>query len=205
MNAQTGAIALALATGFVVEMPVGPVSALCIRQAIVLGPVAGLVTGLAPALADSIYGALGIVGSRVPLAFLAPHRVAVHVAIGLLLCGLALYFAVSAWRGPHVDEPSAAALARGVAPTLVLAFANPAALVVSGAIFTGVGVGTLHAGDYPLVVAAMFVGAMAWWSVVAAVAARVRKRATAGVMRAIYGTCGLVFFAAGIVSLAGAR
>ena len=205
MNGEASAVALALATGFVIEMPLGPVSSLCIRQAIVLGPAAGLITGLVPALADSMYGALGVVGSRVPLALLAPHRVAVHVAIGLLLCGLAAYFAYSAWRGPHLDEPSAGALARGLAPTLVLAFANPAALVVAGAIFAGVGVGTLHVGDYPLVVAVMFVGAMLWWSVVAAVATRVRKRASTGVMRALYYACALIFSATGIVSLLGAR
>ena len=202
---EARAIAFAVAVGFIVEMPVGPVATLCIRQAIVLGPIAGLVTALAPALADSLYGALGIVGSRGPLLLLAPHRSLVHVAIGVLLVALALYFGRSALRPPAPEEAATGALARGIVPALVLSFSNPAALVVAAAIFTSVGAGTVRASAYPFVAIAMFVGAMTWWTVIAAIAARVRRYATATILRAMYVACALVFFAAGVVSVLGAR
>ncbi len=199
------AIAFAVVVGAIVEMPVGPVAVLCIRQAIVVGPLAGLVTALAPALADSLYGALGIVGSRGPLLWLAPHRSIVHVAVGLLLVALAVYFGRSALRPPAIDSAAAGALARGMAPALLLSFSNPAALVVAAAIFASAGVGTVRANDYPFVVVALFVGAMAWWTLIAAVAARVRKYATALILRAMYIICALAFCAAGLLSLIGAR
>ena len=195
---------LALGVGVVVEMPIGPVALICIRQAIVVGPLAGLVTAVIPALADSLYGALGIVGSRVPLTILAPHRTQVQLAVGLLLVALGLYFAYAASRPPQVEAP-AAAVARGIVPVLVLAFSNPGALVVAAAIYASLGVHSLGFAQYPFVVVAMFVGAMAWWTFLAAVAARVRRRATATIIRAIYVVCALIFVAAGVASIIGAH
>ncbi len=200
-----GELALAFAAGFIVEMPVGPVSSLCIRQAIVIGPIAGFVSGLVPALADSLYGALGIVGSRVPLQLFAQHRAVLQIAIGVLLCGVAIAFALSARRPPQAPAAPAAALARGMLPVVVLAFSNPGALVVAAAIFTSLGAGRYGARDYPYLAAAMFAGATGWWALVASVAARVRKRATGLLLRGMYAACALVFFAAGIASFIGVR
>lgn len=199
------AIAFAVVVGFIVEMPVGPVATLCIRQAIVIGPLAGLVTALAPSFADSMYGALGIVGSRGPLLFLAPHLRLVHIAIGLLLCALAAYFASSARRPPVTEPAAAGALARGFAPALVLSFSNPAGLVVAATLFTSLGAGPVRAAQFPYVAAAMFVGAMLWWSLISAIAARVRRYATANILRVMYVACAAVFFAAGIASFVSAR
>ena len=198
-------IALAFVVGCIVEMPVGPVATLCIRQAIVIGPIAGLVTAVAPALADSLYGALGIIGSRGPLLFLAPHRTAVHIALGVLLFALALYFGRSALRPPAAEPVAPGALARGFAPALVLSFSNPAALIVAATLFTSFGGGTVRATQYPFIAAAMFAGAMLWWSIIAAIAARVRKHATATILRGMYVVCALVFFAAAIASFLSAR
>ena len=53
--------------GFVIAAPVGPINIMCVRRTIVHGRLAGIVSGIGSALADTILGAIAIFG----MAFLA--------------------------------------------------------------------------------------------------------------------------------------
>ena len=48
--------------GFAVAAPVGPIGMLCIRTTLERGRVAGFAAGLGAALADAIFGAIGVLG-----------------------------------------------------------------------------------------------------------------------------------------------
>ena len=48
--------------GFAVAAPVGPIGMLCIRTTLERGRVAGFASGLGAALADAIFGAIGVLG-----------------------------------------------------------------------------------------------------------------------------------------------
>ncbi|MCB0207269.1 MAG: LysE family translocator, partial [Anaerolineae bacterium] len=51
-----------LVIGLAIAAPVGPIGVLCIRRTLAEGRLAGLVTGLGAATADTVYGAVAAFG-----------------------------------------------------------------------------------------------------------------------------------------------
>jgi len=162
--------------GFSIAAPVGPIGALAISRTLRDGPAAGLATGLGAAAADSVYGAgaaCGLTALAGPLAgapWLRWAGGAFLVYYGIrLVATRGRSNAAAPGRAPRGAFLSAFLLTLGN-PMTILAFA--AMLGSSGA--AGAGSAAV------MLVAGVFLGSMAWWtllaSAVAAAAGSIRGR-----------------------------
>lgn len=161
------------AIGFFIAVPVGPAAALCIRRSIMVGAMAGFMTGIGAALGDAVFGAVAAFGLSFVQDFVAQHE-AWLLAIG----GLGLI--VMGWltmrqRPRSVGDPVADDREHRVAThfhyassSFFITVFNPMTVMAFGAAFAGRNLAGVGASlpDASLLVAAVFCGALAWWSIV---------------------------------------
>jgi len=159
--------------GFSIAAPVGPIGVLAIARTLRSGRTAGLRTGLGAASADAVYGAAAACG----LATLAGPMTAAAGwlrwagGVFLLWCGIRLLLASGR------TKPSAPQRAAGgwFFSAFLLTLGNPMTILAFAAMFGSLGVaGT--AGRAVTLVAGVFLGSMAWWTILStAVAAAAGK------------------------------
>lgn len=155
---------VALVLGFVVAVPIGPVSLLCVQRTLALGRIAGLATGAGVALADAAYsflaaGILGFVGSQA-----LADRPWLHWVAGIVLITLGVAILV---RPPKIretkvsDETIILCLVSG----FVLTLTNPVApvLMVTGFAVSGLAETDMSPFRSILIATGIFLGSMAWW------------------------------------------
>jgi len=182
-------------------MPVGPMSALCLRRTLAEGRRAGLAFASGIAAADGLYAAVAAFGltalSRPLLAFASQIEIAGGLA--LVAIGGAGMFARPA---PVVGPLAPGGAARLAAGALLLTLANPATIVVFAAIFAA-GALPRYAGFAPsaLLVAGAFTGSLLWWVALTAVASAVRTRLPRVALRAMNVAAGGAIVAFGLLVL----
>lgn len=155
----------ALALGFAVAAPVGPIGLLCIRRSMADGPAAGFATGLGAATADLLYALCAAAG----LTAVATQWQWLQPAGALML----LYLGIQTWRsarpaaGGAPDEP--ASLPRAFLGTFVLTLLNPMTILSFAAMLAAIG-----ATDPRLLAPGVFLGSAAWWLLLSSAASRLR-------------------------------
>lgn len=198
--------AWALVVGILISMPVGPVATLCIRQTLAHGMSAGFAAAMGAAIPDALYGALGVVGSRVPVEMFAAHRTAVHVAAGFVLLSYGVYVFRAPLRARAGADDSAPAgtmtLLGGCIASLVLSLPNPGSAVVAAAVFSAAQIAAPTAAAYPAALAAVFAGTLIWWVIVVSVVGRLRRNAAASALLWIDRACAVAMLGAGAFCIA---
>src|SRR5262249_44306514 len=161
------------AIGFFIAVPVGPAAALCIRRSITVGAMAGYMTGIGAALGDAVFGAVAAFGLSIVQEFVA-RRESWLLAIGGM--GLVVMGWMTIRQRPRTvrhpvrndrDHPVATHSHYASSSFFITVF-NPVTVMAFGAAFAGrnlAGVGASLA-DASLLVAAVFCGALAWWTIV---------------------------------------
>jgi putative LysE/RhtB family amino acid efflux pump len=157
-------------------MPVGPISLLCIQQALTRGFGAGLAAGLGVALADASYGAVAAFGLTTITNFLVNLQTPLRV-LGLLAM---LWLAWRIWHEADAPKHLAGGPRSGAATAaqlFTLTIANPMTIVTFLALFVGAGVGM--AGGYAYSAAltfGVFAGSFLWWVVLSGIVGTLRER-----------------------------
>lgn len=157
-----------LLIGIVIALPLGPVGVLCLQRTISSGVLAGLLSGLAAAVADSLYGAAAAFGLHFISRFLDNHHFLIQIAGGVLLCGMGALM-LRRYKPVAVAGAAYHRLAGAFVTVFLLALTNPMTLAAFLAIFAGLGVGQAHTqvGHAATVVAGVFCGSMLWWIAIA--------------------------------------
>jgi threonine/homoserine/homoserine lactone efflux protein len=192
-----------LAMGFSIAVPVGPIGLLCLRRSVTEGRLAGLVTGLGAATADTIYGAVAAAGLTAVTSALVAHRAALQFAGGLFL----LYLGVTTFRAKPaaplvLGAPRSTSLAAAYGSTLLLTLANPLTILAFVGIFAGLGLRP-GLGEASWLVLGVAVGSAVWWLALSAVASRLRTRLQGGGLRGLNLCSGLAIGGFGLWQLAG--
>jgi threonine/homoserine/homoserine lactone efflux protein len=187
--------------GLMVAVPVGPVNVLCISRTIKRGPRAGLISGLGAATGDTLYGAIAGFSISAVIGPLIRNEFWIRLVGGILLIGIGAYFC---FRRPGTArrEPFSSAHSEYVS-ALLLNLTNPTVILSFLAILAGLGL--LHPREWwltLLVVAGIFLGAMAWWSVLAFLANRFREKFTDRAFLWINRVAGLAIAAFGVAAIA---
>jgi threonine/homoserine/homoserine lactone efflux protein len=171
--------------GFAIAAPVGPIGMLCVRRALMNGPVSGLFTGLGAALADGIYGAVAAFGLTAVSGVFHKYSLHFRVVGGFALILMAVY---TLMRPPGHDghehhesksKHGPRQLLGDFASTLALTLTNPATIIAFMAIFAALGVGLGGPKDFmgsAVVVAGVFCGSFACWCVLSGGAGLLRHR-----------------------------
>jgi threonine/homoserine/homoserine lactone efflux protein len=94
---EIGALYRGLVIGLVIAAPVGPVGLLCIRRTLQKGMLVGLATGLGAACADTLFGAISVLGVGAILDFIHHYEATIRIIGGLVV----LFTAWHTWN----DKP----------------------------------------------------------------------------------------------------
>jgi threonine/homoserine/homoserine lactone efflux protein len=176
--------------GFSIAAPVGPVGLLCIRRSLHEGRLAGFVTGMGAAAADTLYGFAAAFSLTALTAFLSDHRITIQFFGGVFL----LYLGIATLRArPPANVASRPATHLGGA--FITAFAitatNPITVLAFIGIFAGLGVATSDTFSALRLVFGVFLGSAAWWLILSAGASRFSRSIRSGALHAINRVAGI--------------
>jgi threonine/homoserine/homoserine lactone efflux protein len=157
--------------GFVMAAPVGPVGVLCAQRTLHEGRVAGMVSGLGAAVADTIFGFIAAFGLSVISDFLLNHQIWFRGIGGgvLIALGIKILVVGPAQMNGRTGRGSANDHMGRFASTFVLTITNPVTIMTFAGIFAAFGVmkAVVTAIDAWVLVAGVFVGSSLWWLFIA--------------------------------------
>lgn len=170
--------------GFSIAVPVGPVGLLCIRRSLSDGRLAGFVTGMGAAAADTLYGLAAAFSLTALTNFLVDHRTSFQLFGGLFMLGLGVATLRSRPVASTADRPAHHA---GIA--FVSAFAITATNPMTVFAFIGIFAGLNHPAADTLasmrLVLGVFLGSAAWWLILSTGAAHFSRKLQSGGFRAL--------------------
>ncbi|MBM3650285.1 MAG: LysE family translocator [Alphaproteobacteria bacterium] len=196
------------AIGFLIAVPVGPAAVLCIRRSITVGAVAGYMTGIGAALGDAVFGAVAAFGLSIVERFVVEHEAWLLGigGIGLVIMG----WTTMRHRPRTVGDPVADDREHRVtthfhyaSSSFFITVFNPLTVIAFGAAFAGrnlAGVGA-NLADAALLVAAVFSGALAWWTIICTAAVSLRHRFTGTGLLWLNRASGVVILGFGVAAL----
>jgi threonine/homoserine/homoserine lactone efflux protein len=150
--------------GFLIAAPVGPINVLCVRRTLVHGRLAGIVSGLGAAVADTFYGAIAAFGLAFVTSLLLHERFWIGLVGAILLVVLGVRTLLA---GPPTvaagKDPSS--LLGDFTSTLFLTLTNPITILSFLFIFATLGIdsGDGVTFDDSLLILGVFLGSLAWW------------------------------------------
>jgi threonine/homoserine/homoserine lactone efflux protein len=173
------------AIGFLIAVPVGPAAVLCMRRAITVGAMAGYMTGIGAALGDAVFGAVAAFGLSFVQQFVI-EREAWLLGIGGLVLVI-MGWTTMRHRPRNVGDPVAddrehqfATHFHYASSSFFITVFNPLTVMAFGAAFAGRNLAGVGASlpDAALLVASVFCGALAWWTIICAASMSLRARFT---------------------------
>ena len=168
--------------GFSIAAPVGPVGLLCIRRSLHDGRLAGFVSGLGAATADTLYGLVAAFSISALTDFLVGHRTALQLFGGLFLLYLGLTTLRAPAPAPAADRPAPNLLAAYFS-TLVITATSPVTILAFVGIFAGLGVAVADSFSALRLVAGVFLGSVVWWLILSTGASFFGRRLQSGGLR----------------------
>ena len=192
----------ALALGFSIAAPVGPIGALCIRRTLTQGRLTGFMTGLGAATADAVYGAIAAFGLTAITTALVGISFWTRLIGGAFLIYLGVRTLLAQPAGDEAAPESRRGLVGAYASSVALTLTNPATIISFLGVFAGLGIGAGGGWAGALViVAGVFAGSLAWWMLLTVVLGSLRHRLSPRVMRAINIASGLLIVGFGLAAL----
>lgn len=199
-------MARGLAIGLAIAAPVGPIGVLCIRRTLAEGRLAGFVTGLGAATADTVYGAIAAFGLTAVSAFLVSQQDWLRLIGGAFLCylGVRTFVAKPAPPVASAGDKSSRTLAGDYGTAFLLTITNPLTILSFAAVFAGLGLGSGYddLASALLLVTGVFTGSALWWLVLSGAVSLLRGRITAGGLRWVNRVSGVIIALFGLVALA---
>ena len=190
--------------GFSIAAPVGPIGILCLRRSLASGWRAGLYTGLGAATADALYGCLAAFSLAGITGILVDQKNWIQLLGGLFLCWLGIRIFRAPGSGAKQPENGDKAAA-GYLSALALTLTNPMTILSFAAVFAGMGLGSSAGGPAAAgwLVAGVFCGSMAWWTVLSAASSRFKRHIGDGTMGWINRFSGAVLTVFGLIAVFG--
>jgi len=191
-----------LILGFSIAAPVGPIGLLCIRRSLHDGRIAGFVSGLGAASADTLYGLLAAFSLTALTDLLVDQRAAFQLLGGLCL----LYLGVQTLRA-RPPAPTAERLAPNLLSayftTFVLTATSPVTILAFVGIFAGLGLGATPGSTFTTLrlVLGVFVGSAAWWLILSSSASLLGRKLQSGGLRTLNLISGTIILAFGLWQL----
>ncbi|MDQ3292513.1 MAG: LysE family translocator [Bacteroidota bacterium] len=150
--------------GFSVAAPVGPIGVLTIKRTLTEGRLAGFLTGMGAACADTVYGIIAGFGLTIISSFMVAQEFWLKLIGGLFL----LYLGIKSFWSKPATKPAETVntgLFYNLVSTFLLTLTNPSTIFSFLAIFAGLGLGT-NQSNYVAsltLVLGVFLGSAFWW------------------------------------------
>lgn len=160
-----------LFVGFVVAAPVGPVAILCIHRTICQGKIAGYLSGLGAALADTFFGAIAAFGFSFIAAPLIDHNNWLRFGGGVALCLIGLRSLLTRKMPAPATRDSKSLIGDFISAFLVT-LTNPITVISFAAIYAAIDIPHLAENTRwgMALTMGVFGGAAVWWFLLTTVA-----------------------------------
>lgn len=175
--------------GLALAAPVGPINLLCMKRSLEQGTRTGLVTGFGAATADTFYGSVAAFGLTFISDWLELQRGYLSLIGGVFffLIGLSL---LRKRQVEQLAEPQVISDRHAYFSTVVLTLSNPTTVFSFLAAFAAIKLNTFQGEKVRLsyavfATAGVFVGSMAWWTILSFLSARFRTALDARAVRRI--------------------
>jgi putative LysE/RhtB family amino acid efflux pump len=196
------ALANAVALGFAIAVPIGPVSLLCMHRTLTKGRAAGLATGLGIAAADALYATLVAGGFNISADSQYTEAPWIKLIAGILvvLIGLRILAAPPIKAASSVSD---ATVRWCFMSGFLLTLTNPVAvlLLIAGFAVLGLAESAIDLARGLLLIAGIFTGSMVWWASLVAGVSMVRGQVSPSILRIINRATGGIFIVFGIVAI----
>ena len=170
--------------GFSIAVPVGPVGLLCIRRSLSDGRLAGFVTGMGAAAADTLYGLAAAFSLTALTTFLVDHRTSFQLFGGLFMLGLGVATLRSRPVASTADRPAHHA-GIAFASAFAITATNPMTVFAFIGIFAGLNLPAADTLASMRLVLGVFLGSAAWWLILSNGAAHFSRKLRSGGFRAL--------------------
>jgi threonine/homoserine/homoserine lactone efflux protein len=190
--------------GLAIAIPVGPVNILCISRTLTNGRIAGIISGLGAATADTFYGAIAGFSISLVINFLIREKFWIRLVGGALLVAIGLVY----WfkRPKSLKEESEESSHSAFVTTLLLTLTNPTTVLSYMAVLAALRLGEPRPWTLTLfLVLGIFCGSMIWWIVLAMISAKFRDRFNDGAVVWMNRIAAVAIGGFGIVTMAIAR
>jgi threonine/homoserine/homoserine lactone efflux protein len=165
--------------GLAIAIPVGPVNILCISRTIASGRVAGLISGLGAATADTLYGAIAGFSISLVINFLIREKFWIRLVGGALLVVIGLVYWFARPKSLKEAEEQKESAHSAYMTTLLLTLTNPTTVLSYMAVLAALRLGQPRPWTMTVfLVLGIFCGSMIWWIVLTAIAGYFRDRFT---------------------------
>ncbi|HEY8564687.1 MAG TPA: LysE family transporter [Beijerinckiaceae bacterium] len=201
MSIAITALLTGIGVGLSVAVPVGPMSVLCMQRTLSAGLAAGLATGLGAATVHLAYGSAAALG---------PGAAAVGLfadagkSLSLISALVLLWFAARLLRR-DVAAPSTrvgqAGCLRAYGSAVLFGLSNPLTLLFFAAALPTLA-GAATRGAEPLLAAGVFVGSVAWWTVLSVTLSVLKGGLSAGRLALANKASGLMLLTLAALTLA---
>ena len=159
------ALVAGLLMGFLVAVPSGPVSLMCVRQSLVHGPRFGVAAGFGAASAQGIFATVAITGNSAVTGTLAQWSGVVRALSAIVLVGLGLRLLLTRPTASARSRLSEVSVLATYASTLTLAVTNPLTILPYLAVASGAAAGALGGTELSAwSVPGVMLGAAAWYA-----------------------------------------
>jgi threonine/homoserine/homoserine lactone efflux protein len=187
--------------GLAISAPVGPVNVLCISRTLSKGRMAGVISGLGAAMADTVYGAVAGFSISFVIQFLIREEFWIRLCGGSLLIAIGILYYFKKPQSLGGDDKSSSPHSEFVS-AFFLNLTNPTTVLSFLALLAALGMGHHRARWLTLLlIAGIFAGAMLWWIILAAATSRFRDRFDDKAMRWMNRIAGLAIGGFGIVTV----
>lgn len=192
-----------LILGFSVAAPVGPIGLLCIQRTLNKGRLAGFLSGLGAATADSLYSCIAAFGFTLISQLLVRQQVWLHLIGGVFLIylGIRIFIAKPSNEVARVHGDS---LFTMYLSTLFLTITNPMTILAFVGMFAGLGVansGSNSVWSSVMLVLSVFTGSAFWWLLLSGGVSLFKKWFDASRLRWVNVISGTLIAGLGLLSL----
>ena len=187
--------------GLAVAVPVGPMGVLCIQRTLSSGFAAGFSTGLGAATVHLVFGSLAALGLGTMINVLIGEGAE---GLTLVSAGLLFWLAARILKRTVViapERPKQESWLHSYASALLFGLSNPLTILLFvGAMPAFASTSDLH--TIPLLVSGLFLGSIAWWTVLSTTVFLIRDRVSAKAITVTNRVSGLTLAALGFLIIA---
>ena len=165
--------------GLLVSVPLGPIGVLCIQRTLNKGRLAGLVSGMGAAAADTIFAIIAGFGLTIIINFIEEKHVYFQVIGGLfiLYIGLRIFY-TNPVKQLKLQRLKKTQLSQDFMSVFLLTLSNPMAVFLFLAIMAAIKVASdsMSIAEISLLTAGIAGGAVLWWFILSSIANRFRRK-----------------------------
>jgi len=188
-----------IAIGFIMAIPIGPISIMCIRKTLSEGRLSGLIIGLGAATADLFYASVAAFG----LTFISDTLVGQRLWIRLVGGGVLLFIGIRIFRALPEDPKiriNKSGILRSYLTTFFLTLTNPLTIFVFLAVFAALGLGNgLGYFSHSILLTGVFIGYGLWFLILSSGTILFRKKLDLVGLRWVNKIAGILIIISGVI------